>query len=67
MARLHRPRHVLVGAAHGVWVLPLFPAQPKLGPVYREVTHFIPWEFPLLLIVPAIILVIRRRAIRKVA
>ncbi len=30
-----------------------FPAEPKLGPVYRQVTHFIPWEFPLLLIVPA--------------
>ncbi len=39
-----------------LWLLPLFPAQPKLGPVYREVTHFIPWEFPLLLIVPAIVL-----------
>lgn len=38
-----------------LWVLPLFPAEPKLGPVYREVTHFIPWEFPLLIIVPAIV------------
>ena len=38
-----------------LWLLPLFPAEPKLGPVYREVTHFIPWEFPLLLIVPAIV------------
>ena len=36
-----------------LWILPLFPAEPKLGPVYRQVTHFIPWEFPLLLIVPA--------------
>jgi hypothetical protein len=36
-----------------LWLLPLFPAQPKLGPVYHQVTHFIPWEFPLLLIVPA--------------
>lgn len=39
-----------------LWILPLFPAEPKLGPVYRPVTHFIPWEFPLLLIVPAIVL-----------
>ena len=39
-----------------LWLLPLFPAEPKLGPVYREVTHFIPWEFPLLLIVPAVVL-----------
>jgi hypothetical protein len=38
-----------------LWILPLFAAEPKLGPVYREVTHFIPWEFPLLVIVPAIV------------
>lgn len=38
-----------------LWVLPLFPAEPKLGPVFREVTHFIPWEFPLLIIVPAFV------------
>ena len=36
-----------------LWLMPLFPAEPKLGPVHREVTHFIPWEFPLLIIVPA--------------
>jgi hypothetical protein len=36
-----------------LWILPLVPAQPKLGPVYRPVTHLIPWEFPLLIIVPA--------------
>jgi hypothetical protein len=39
-----------------LWFLPLFPAEPKLGPVFREVTHFIPWEFPLLLIVPAFVM-----------
>ena len=39
-----------------LWLLPLFPAEPKLGPVFREVTHFIPWEFPLLLIVPAFVM-----------
>jgi hypothetical protein len=38
------------------WILPLFPAVPKLGPVYVQVTHFVPPEFPLLLIVPAIAL-----------
>ena len=37
-----------------VWVLPLFPAQPKLGPVMNPVTQFIPPNFPLLLIVPAL-------------
>lgn len=36
-----------------ILILPLFPAQPKLGPVYQNVTHFIPPQFPLLLIVPA--------------
>jgi hypothetical protein len=36
-----------------LWILPLVPAAPKLGPVYRPVTHFIPWEFPLLIVVPA--------------
>jgi hypothetical protein len=35
------------------WILPLFPAEPKLGPVYHPVTQFTPPEFPLLLIVPA--------------
>ena len=47
-----------------LWILPLFPAEPKLGPVYTQVTHFIPWEFPLLLIVPAIVtdLILQRTA-----
>jgi hypothetical protein len=35
------------------WILPLFPAEPKLGPVLWPVTQFTPPEFPLLLIVPA--------------
>ncbi len=39
-----------------LWILPLFPAAPKLGPVFHQVTHFIPWEFPLLLIVPAFVM-----------
>jgi hypothetical protein len=37
-----------------LWLLPLFPAEPKLGPVFQPVTHFIPWEFPLLIVVPAL-------------
>ena len=39
-----------------VLILPLFPAQPKLGPVFQMVTHLIPPKFPILLIVPAILL-----------
>jgi hypothetical protein len=44
-----------------LWILPLFPAEPKLGPVYHQVTHFIPWEFPLLLVVPALAVDFLRR------
>ena len=36
------------------WLIPLFPAEPKLGPVYHNVTHLIPLQFPLLLIVPGL-------------
>ena len=39
-----------------ILILPLFPAEPKLGPVFQPVTHFIPPLFPLLLIVPAVLL-----------
>ncbi len=42
--------------AGAVWILPLFPAEPKLGPVFHMVTQFIPPKFPILLIVPAIAL-----------
>jgi hypothetical protein len=38
------------------WILPLIPAEPKLGPVYQHITHLIPLRFPLLLIVPAVML-----------
>jgi hypothetical protein len=35
------------------WILPLFPGQPRLGPIRNPVTHFVPLPFPLLLVVPA--------------
>lgn len=38
----------------GVWLFPLVPAEPKLGPVYQPITHYIPLEFPMLIVVPAI-------------
>jgi len=47
--------YTLFWAAMG-WILPLFPAEPKLGPVYYQVHQFVPPEFPLLLIVPALVL-----------
>jgi hypothetical protein len=37
-----------------LWILPLFPAQPKLGPVYWHITHMVPMAFPVLLIAPAV-------------
>lgn len=39
-----------------IQILPLFAAQPKLGPVYQHVTHFIPPQFPILLVAPALAL-----------
>ncbi len=39
-----------------LWGMPLFPATPKLGPVFTNVTHMIPLEFPVLIIIPAIII-----------
>lgn len=44
-----------------LWILPLFPAQPKLGPVYQHITHFVPLGFPLLLVVPAFAIDLLRR------
>src|SRR3954468_16796833 len=37
-------------------VMPLFPAQALLGPIYVQVDRFMPTDFPLLLIVPALAL-----------
>lgn len=37
-----------------LWIFALVPAEPKLGPVYQPITHYIPLQFPLLLLVPAI-------------
>jgi hypothetical protein len=39
-----------------MWLFPLFPATPKLGPVYQHITHMVPLEFPLLIIAPAFLL-----------
>jgi hypothetical protein len=35
-------------------VLQLFPATPKLAPIYNPVDHMVPMGFPLLLVVPAL-------------
>jgi hypothetical protein len=45
-----------------LWILPLFPATPKLAPVYRPLTNMVPPPFPLLLVVPAVVVdVVMRR------
>jgi hypothetical protein len=37
-----------------VWVLPLFHATPRLGPVLNHFDHYQPFHFPLLLVIPAL-------------
>lgn len=46
-----------------VWILPLFPAQPLLGPINTPLDHMVPPLFPLLLPIPALAidLVVQRR------
>ncbi len=46
----------MIFAISEILIFPLFPAQPKLGPVFNPVTHLIPAKFPILIIVPALAL-----------
>jgi hypothetical protein len=46
----------MIFAIGEILILPLFPAQPKLGPVFNPVTHFVPAKFPILIFVPALAL-----------
>jgi hypothetical protein len=49
-----------------LWILPLFPAESKLAPVYNPATHMVPPPFPLLLIAPALVIdVVHRRSGRR--
>ncbi|HLW52047.1 MAG TPA: hypothetical protein VKW06_04305 [Candidatus Angelobacter sp.] len=36
-----------------LWILPLFPAQPKLGPVYQKIDHMVPLPFPVMIMAGA--------------
>jgi hypothetical protein len=49
------------------WILPRFAATPKLAPIYNPVTYMQPPTFPLLLVVPAVLidLALRRRGGRR--
>jgi hypothetical protein len=40
----------------GNWILPLFPAHAKLGPVFTPITHMVPLGFPVLLVPGALAL-----------
>ena len=44
------------------WILPLFPAEPRLAPIRNDLAQMMPPQFPLLIIVPAVALdlVLRR-------
>ena len=44
----------MIFAIAEILMLPLFPAQPKLGPVFNPVTHLVPAKFPILIFVPAL-------------
>ena len=46
----------MIFAIAEILIFPLFPAQPKLGPVFNPVTHLVPAKFPILIIVPALAL-----------
>ena len=46
------------------WLLMLFPAVPRLGPIYRDITHYVPLDFPLLLVVPALAIDLMWRRVR---
>lgn len=37
-----------------MWILPLFPGQPLLGPIHNPIDYFAPHSFPVMLIVPAL-------------
>ena len=47
------------------WTLMLFRATPKLGPIYQQITHYVPLDFPLLLIVPAFAIDLAWRRLRE--
>ncbi len=46
----------MIFAIAEILIFPLFPAQPKLGPVFNPVTHLVPAKFPILIFAPALAL-----------
>jgi hypothetical protein len=39
-----------------IWVLQPFPATPRLAPVFNPLTHMVPPPFPIILVVPAVVI-----------
>lgn len=58
----------MIVMAGQVWLLPLFPGSPRLGPIGHDVTQMVPLPFPVLLIVPALAIdiIVRRMENRNV-
>lgn len=48
-----------------VLLFPLIPATPRLGPVLHPITHLVPAQFPILLLVPAVALDLLWQATRQ--
>jgi hypothetical protein len=75
LARASRRRHAatvaalvymaLVSAMN--WILPLFPAEARLAPIYNPITRMVPFCFPLLLVFPALAIdaLVARRGARN--
>jgi hypothetical protein len=60
-ARIRGAATIAAATYMGIYILmilalPLFPAHPKLAPIYHPVDHMVPPAFPLLLIVPAVVI-----------
>jgi hypothetical protein len=58
-SRLRWPATTVAAVYTGIkiamgWILPLFGATPRLAPIYQDITHMVPMDFPVLVIVPAI-------------
>lgn len=50
------------------WILPLFPATPKLGPVMNPITNYQAFQFPLLMIIPGLALdLLNRRFAHRIS
>jgi hypothetical protein len=55
----------LVVMAGTSWLLMLFSATPKLGPIYQQITHYVPLDFPMLFVVPALAIDLVWRRMRE--